>query len=97
MRGTTGSAAAPAARCRKFRRGSLIVEPPSSFTSFDHLVGLGEHALRNIKPEQFRGPEIDHQLEAGRLHDRELRRLFALQDATGIDTSLTMGAVRFIP
>jgi hypothetical protein len=63
----------------------------------DHLVGLGEHALRNIKPEQLRGPEIDHQLEAGRLHNRELGRLFALQDAAGIDTTLTMGAVRFIP
>src|SRR5215471_18536890 len=37
MRDTAGSAAAPAARCRKFRRGSFIVERP--FTSFDHLVG----------------------------------------------------------
>src|SRR5262249_10056938 len=37
MRDTAGSAAAPAARCRKFRLGSFIVEPP--FTSFDHLVG----------------------------------------------------------
>ena len=72
------------------------VRGPST-PSFDHLVGLGEHALRNIKPEQLRGPEIDHQLEVGRLHDRELGRLFALQDAAGIDTSLTMGAVRFIP
>src|SRR5215468_4481239 len=37
MREATGSAAAPAARCRKFRRGSFIFEPP--FTSLDHLVG----------------------------------------------------------
>src|SRR6516165_3417362 len=36
MRETAGSAAAPAARCRNFRRGSFIFEPP--FTSFDHLV-----------------------------------------------------------
>src|SRR5262249_37179543 len=28
--GTTGSAAAPAARCRKFRRGSFILNPPSA-------------------------------------------------------------------
>jgi hypothetical protein len=82
---------------QKISAGKFHFEPPSNFTSFDHLVGLGEHILRNIKPEQLRGPEIDHQLEAGRLHDRELGRLFALQDAAGIDTSLTMGAVRFIP
>jgi hypothetical protein len=39
MLDTAGSAAAPAARCRKFRRGSFIFEPPSRFTSLDHLVG----------------------------------------------------------
>ena len=31
-----------AARWRKFRRGSFISNPPSRFTSLDHLVGAGE-------------------------------------------------------
>jgi ABC transporter substrate binding protein len=66
-------------------------------SSFNDLVGAGEHALRNIKPEQLRGPEIDHQLEAGRLHDRELGRLFALQDATGIDAHLAIALRRARP
>ena len=39
---TAGSAAAPAARCRKFRRGSFILNLPLAFTSLDHLVGAGE-------------------------------------------------------
>ena len=34
------------------------VHKPDSRRLFDHLVGVGEHALRNIKPEQLRGPEI---------------------------------------
>src|SRR5262245_54370098 len=47
MRETAGSAAAPAARCRKFRRGSFIFEPPS--TSFDQLVGTtGERQWRQF-------------------------------------------------
>src|SRR5947208_2823944 len=49
MRDTAGSAAAPAARCRKFRRGSFIFEPPSRLTSLDYLVGAGEQ-LKVVRP-----------------------------------------------
>jgi hypothetical protein len=41
--------------------------------------------------------EIDDELKLGWLHDRQVGRLFALEDTAGINTSLTMGAVRFIP
>src|SRR6516164_8087912 len=30
-----------------WRKGSFIVEPPSQFTSFDHLVGAGEKCWRH--------------------------------------------------
>src|SRR5262245_49521260 len=64
-----GSAAAPAARCRKFRRGSFIFEPP--FTSFDYLVGGGKQRRRHLQAERPRGGQVDDQFDLRRLHDRE--------------------------
>src|SRR5215467_976150 len=84
-----GSTAAPAARCRKFRRGSFIFEPP--FTSFDYLVGAGEQCRWYGEAEHPGGLLVDDELELGRLHDRQIRRLCALEDATGIDAHLTRG------
>jgi hypothetical protein len=46
------SAAAPAARCRKFRRGSFILEPPSRFRSFDHHAGR-DHASTTAAISEF--------------------------------------------
>src|SRR5262249_22078448 len=41
-RDRAGSAAAPAARCKNLRRGSLISILPSLVSLFDYLVGAGE-------------------------------------------------------
>src|SRR5215470_1849927 len=87
MRDTAGSAAATAARCRKFRRGSFIFEPP--FTSLDHLVGDGEHTRGNGKAERFCGLEVDDQLELSRLHYRQVGRLFALENAARVKSDLS--------
>src|SRR5215471_15965831 len=66
--------------------GKFHFEPP--FTSFDHLVGLGEQCRRNIKAEGSRGPEVDYQLKAGRLHHRKLGWFFAFQDTARVDAYL---------
>ena len=45
---------------------------------FDHLVGDGEQCRRNFEPERLGGLEIEHELEFGRLHDRQFGSAFRL-------------------
>src|SRR6516225_8851372 len=74
------SAAAPAARCRKFRRGSFIFEPPFCFTSLDHLVGAGEQDRRQVETQRSCCLEVDHELELGPLLDRQIGWFCTLED-----------------
>ena len=64
--------------------------PPAA--SFDHLVGEGQERLRHGEAERFRGLEVDHQLELGRLLDRQIGRLRALEDLAGVNPGLAKGA-----
>jgi hypothetical protein len=43
----------------------------------------------HVEAEHPGGPGVDDQLELVRLHDQQVRRLGALEDATGIDADLT--------
>src|SRR6516164_4885847 len=47
---------------------------------FDHLVSAGEKGRRNLEAERLCDPEIDDQLELGRLLRRQIRWLGALED-----------------
>src|SRR6266446_10676487 len=47
---------------------------------FDHVVGLGEQRGRHSEAERIRGLAIDDEFELGRLLDRKVGGLGALQD-----------------
>ena len=55
---------------------------------FDHLIGQRKHRWRNLETKDLGGLEIDDKFEFGRLHDRQIGRLFASEDFAGINTAL---------
>ena len=58
--------------------------------SLDHLVGEREQLVGDFKAERLRGLEVDHEFEFCRLHNRQIGRLLALENAAGIDAGLTI-------
>jgi hypothetical protein len=62
----------------------------NKFSSFDHLVSLGEQQYRDVKAEGVSGLEIDHQFYLGALLDWEVSRLGALENFSDIDSCLLM-------
>src|SRR5262245_63631870 len=66
-------------------------EVSSSLTSFDHLVGKSKQPVRHVKAERLGGLEVEHELEFGGLHDRQVGRPLALENAAGIDAGLAVG------
>ena len=57
---------------------------------FDHLVSGREQLVRHGEADGPGSLGVDDQLELGRLYDRQVRRLRALEDAAGIDADLTI-------
>jgi hypothetical protein len=56
----------------------------------DDLVSDGEQPWQNGEAQQTGGVGIDDQFELRRLHHWQVRRLGALEDATGIGADLTI-------
>src|SRR5215469_8468116 len=59
--------------------------------SLDDLVGAGEDRRRDRQAERLRGLQIDNQFEPSRLLHGQVRRLFALQDTSGVSADLSKG------
>src|SRR5215813_3969074 len=61
-----------------------------STPSLDHLVGTGEQRRRNFQIKRPSSLKIDNELEFGRLHDRQIGGLGALEDASDIVAHLPL-------
>ena len=60
-------------------------EPPSRFTSLDHLVGAADQRQRHGDAERLGGLEVDVQLDFRPLLDRQVGGFLALENPPGID------------
>src|SRR5262249_37666355 len=59
-----------------------------STPSFDHLVGERKQVVGDPEAERFRRPQVDHKLEPGGQHDRQIARPGAVEDAPDISPDL---------
>src|SRR5215831_149321 len=64
---------------QKISTGKFHFEPPSPFTSFDHLVGAGEQGRWHVEVQCLGGRDIDDEVEFGRLLDRDVAWLRSVQ------------------
>src|SRR5271168_1289008 len=58
--------------------------------SFDYLAGEREERRRDLEAELLRGLEIDDEFDFGRLDDRQLLGLFALENEPGVSADQTI-------
>src|SRR5450759_4482116 len=63
--------------------------PQQTAALFDNLVGDGEHRGRHHDVERSRGLKVDDEFEFGKLGDREVGGLCAIEDAASVDADST--------
>src|SRR5262249_35316231 len=83
-----GQHGSPCCEMQKPTAGEVPLEPPSRFTSLDHLVGAGEQRRRHVEAERPGGLEVDHQLKPGGLLDGKVGGLRSLESPSDIDAGL---------
>ena len=78
-------------------RGNVRFVPGSDICTakervlFDHVVGGYKKGLRHREAERLGGLEVEHELEFGGLHNRQVGRLLALENSSDVDANLTVG------
>src|SRR5262249_18359477 len=77
------------ATCLESARAGLTQSSKLHFL-LDHLVGLGEKVGRDGNADHSRRRQVEDQHELGRLDNRHIGWLLALEDAAGIDADLTV-------
>src|SRR5215475_14733460 len=70
--------------------GKFHFEPPSHFTSFDHLVGANHQCHRHLEPDCPCGLEVEDHLEFRRLLYRKTGRTTAAKNFVDVDGSATI-------
>src|SRR5450759_1587732 len=58
---------------------------------FDHVVGERQQRRWHFEAERLGGFEVDHELESGGPHDRQVGRFLALENPPGVDAGLAIG------
>src|ERR1700686_5437747 len=64
----------PVAACRVLQKRTFRTSLSGHDRSFDHLVGTEQQGLRHRDAKRLGGFEVDHQLELGRLLNRNIGR-----------------------
>ena len=62
----------------------------SKIKLLDHLVGDREQPWREAEPECLGRVEVNHELELGSLHDRQVNGLLTFENPTDVDADLAM-------
>jgi hypothetical protein len=64
---------------------------PQQAALVNYFIGAREKGRRNRDAKGFGGLEVNRQLEFRGLHDRQIGRLFAFQNASRVRTGFPMG------
>jgi hypothetical protein len=69
---------------RPERRHTSAEEVGKPRLLFDHLVGDGEHARRNVEAKRLGGLDIDNEFKFGRKLERQVRRFCTLKNSSDV-------------